>query len=113
MGNRVVTCDGCLSGLYQLPQWTLLALGEALLGTAAPQFAHCHGGDRFRVLGPGLLYLTNSIGNLLVFILDSVFLHNFSYIKRMSWYCGLATAANMVFIIMYKLWYKDVLHSQA
>ncbi|KAJ9085666.1 hypothetical protein DSO57_1011815 [Entomophthora muscae] len=106
--GRVVGCVDCLSGAWQLPQWFLHALAEALLGTATPEFAHCQGGKRFRTLGPGLLYLTNAFGNLLVFVLDRYFFHGMDYIPRMGYYLGVATIANLTMMLMYVLWFKPL-----
>ncbi|KAI0242538.1 hypothetical protein L0F63_001195 [Massospora cicadina] len=69
--GRVSSCEGCLSGAWQFPQWFFLSLGEALLGTATPQVAYGLGGSRFRAMGPGLLLMTNSLGNLLIILLDA------------------------------------------
>ncbi|KAJ9085672.1 hypothetical protein DSO57_1011821 [Entomophthora muscae] len=111
--GRVVGCVDCLSGAWQLPQWFLHALAEALLGTATPEFAHCQGGERFRTLGPGLLYLTNAFGNLLVFVLDRYFFDDMDYIPRMGYYLGVAAFANLVLMSMYAVWFSPILESEA
>lgn len=106
--GRVSVCSGCLSGAWQLPQWFFLALGEALLGTATPQVAYGLGGSRFRALGPGLLLMTNALGNLLIILLDAAPLHGLGAIPRMWCYIGLAAAANLTFIVLYSQWYQKL-----
>ncbi|KAJ9055577.1 hypothetical protein DSO57_1002455 [Entomophthora muscae] len=104
--GRVSLCTGCLSGAWQFPQWFFLALGEALLGTATPQVAYKLGGSRFRALGPGLLLMTNALGNVLIIVLDAAPLHGLGAIPRMWCYICLASVANLVFVVMYKKWYQ-------
>ncbi|KAI9293471.1 MFS general substrate transporter [Neoconidiobolus thromboides FSU 785] len=101
LNNRIIKCDNCLPGSLQIFQLFFQALAEALLGTSTPQFAYSESHNNLRNITQGILFLTNSIGNFLVYFIDGFVLLNTSTTNSMWAYIGLSIIANIIFIFLY------------
>ncbi|KAG0084036.1 hypothetical protein BGZ92_010253, partial [Podila epicladia] len=83
-------CDGCYSGLWQLPQWFVLTLGEALCSPTGVQFTYIEAGRQFRAVSTSFWLLSTSLGSILIMIFEPIFVE-----KGMSsgtkgwWYSGI------------------------
>ena len=61
-----------LSILWQLPQYSILTIGEVILATTALEFAYSQSGLATKSLCTALYYATSSLGNIGVILLKSV-----------------------------------------
>ncbi|KAJ9066664.1 hypothetical protein DSO57_1007469 [Entomophthora muscae] len=103
--NVVVSCEGCLNGTWQLPQWFLLSLGEAMLSPTANQFAYTQVGRQMKASSSSLLLLTTSLGNYVVLILEFPLQGIASSANRQWVYVTIATFFFIVFILLSKFWF--------
>jgi dipeptide/tripeptide permease len=66
-------CDKCYSAWWQLPQWILLSLGEALFSPTGVQFTYIEAGRQFRAVSTSFWLLATSFGSILIMIFEPVF----------------------------------------
>ncbi|KAF9946465.1 hypothetical protein BGZ65_009680, partial [Modicella reniformis] len=59
-------CDGCYSAWWQVPQWFVLTLGEALCSPTGVQFMYIESGRQFRAVSTAFWLLSTSFGSLLI-----------------------------------------------
>ncbi|KAK3817882.1 MAG: POT family-domain-containing protein [Linnemannia elongata] len=66
-------CEKCYSAWWQLPQWILLSLGEALFSPTGVQFTYIEAGRQFRAVSTSFWLLATSFGSILIMIFEPVF----------------------------------------
>ncbi|KAF8943113.1 hypothetical protein BGZ47_005778, partial [Haplosporangium gracile] len=66
-------CEKCYSAWWQLPQWILLSLGEALCSPTGVQFTYIEAGRQFRAVSTSFWLLSTSFGSILIMIFEPVF----------------------------------------
>ncbi|KAF9932317.1 hypothetical protein FBU30_008424 [Linnemannia zychae] len=66
-------CQKCYSAWWQLPQWILLSLGEALFSPTGVQFTYIEAGRQFRAVSTSFWLLATSFGSILIMIFEPVF----------------------------------------
>ncbi|KAF9321459.1 hypothetical protein BG003_001581 [Podila horticola] len=83
-------CDGCYSGLWQLPQWFVLTLGEALCSPTGVQFTYIEAGRQFRAVSTSFWLLSTSLGSILIMIFEPIFVDaGMSSGTKGWWYSGI------------------------
>jgi len=101
--NHVVSCSGCLNGLYQLPQMFLHALGDALLSPACVVFAYTRV-TTMKAIAFSVYLLSIAIGNYLIIIFEEILLIiNSASIKQVI-YIITSCLALLIFIILNYIW---------
>ncbi|KAF9958491.1 hypothetical protein BGZ65_001405 [Modicella reniformis] len=68
-------CEGCYSGLWQIPQWFVLSLGEALCSPTGVQFTYIEAGRQFRAVSTAFWLLSTSFGSILIIIFEPIFVN--------------------------------------
>lgn len=97
-------CTNCLNFIWQLPQWVLLSLSEAILFPVGGQFAYSQVGNQMKASALSLWFLTTSLGNEFVFVFEGV-IKDFEVQNRIWSYIIVASIANVVFLILSKYYY--------
>ncbi|KAI9297886.1 PTR2-domain-containing protein, partial [Neoconidiobolus thromboides FSU 785] len=69
-GNKVISCDQCINGTIQLPQYILLSLGEAMTSPIGLQFAYTQVGKQMKSSSSSIFLVTSAIGNYVVLGLE-------------------------------------------
>ncbi|KAG0334193.1 hypothetical protein BG004_000522 [Podila humilis] len=68
-------CDGCYSAWWQVPQWFVLTLGEALCSPTGVQFTYIEAGRQFRAVSTSFWLVSTSLGSILIMIFEPVFVN--------------------------------------
>ncbi|KAF9427094.1 hypothetical protein BGZ94_005477, partial [Podila epigama] len=66
-------CDGCYSAWWQVPQWFVLTLGEALCSPTGVQFMYIEAGRQFRAISTSFWLVATSFGSILIIGLEPAF----------------------------------------
>ncbi|KAI9296660.1 PTR2-domain-containing protein [Neoconidiobolus thromboides FSU 785] len=103
-GNKAVSCVDCLNGTWQLPQWFLLSIGEAMMSPTGVQFAYTQVGKQMKASATSIWLLTTAFGNYIVLGLE--FGIGELYGPTRQWiYTALSFVFLVIFIILSKYWF--------
>ncbi|KAI9297173.1 PTR2-domain-containing protein [Neoconidiobolus thromboides FSU 785] len=101
---EVTSCDGCLTWVWQIPQWIILSLGEALVMPTAFEFAYSQVGTQMKASSSSLWLLSSALGNIIVSILEAILQQVDLYI-RLWLYVGLSAFGFIVFLLLKRYYY--------
>ncbi|KAL7748436.1 hypothetical protein RI367_006128 [Sorochytrium milnesiophthora] len=109
--GKFMKCTDCVSGLWQLPQWFLLSLAEALFSPSGNEFAYTQAGKSMKSISSGIWLLTVAIGNFIVVAVEESLQHNPRFLDKNTpnkyWlYTGICLASNIMFVLLAHYWYK-------
>ncbi|KAK9708255.1 hypothetical protein K7432_009755 [Basidiobolus ranarum] len=108
-GKQVITCPNCLHGAWQLPQWALLSLGEAMLVPSGLQFTYTQVGRQMKSISSSFWLLCVSLGNLVVTAVEEALKStSLQGPPKYFFYCALGLVANGIFCFLAtKYTYKE------
>ncbi|KAF9186918.1 hypothetical protein BGZ51_001229 [Haplosporangium sp. Z 767] len=66
-------CKECVSGWWQVPQWFVMTLGEALCSPTGVQFTYVESGRQFRAVTTSFWLLAISFGSFFIMIFEPAF----------------------------------------
>ncbi|KAJ9088967.1 hypothetical protein DSO57_1017747 [Entomophthora muscae] len=95
----------CLNGAWQLPQWVLLAIGEAILSPIVYQFSYTEVGPKLKSCASSLSLLSVAIGNYVIVLAEHLFKDIKQSAIRQSIYVLIATIALIVLYLLTRFWY--------
>ncbi|KAL7746197.1 hypothetical protein RI367_008454 [Sorochytrium milnesiophthora] len=104
-------CTTCVNGLWQLPQWIVLSVAEALFSPTANEFAYTQVSKSMKSIASGVWLFTIAIGNLIVVAVEESLKNNDTFSNRNTvnkyWlYTAICAVANVGFVFLAHLWYK-------
>ncbi|KAJ9066654.1 hypothetical protein DSO57_1007459 [Entomophthora muscae] len=103
--NVVVSCEGCVNGAWQLPQWFLMALAESLLCPSGIHLCYTQVGKQLKASSFSIFLLSASIGNYLIILIDG-FLKGIGSPTNRQWiYLAITSLAFLAFLLLGKFWY--------
>ncbi|KAJ9050863.1 hypothetical protein DSO57_1011081 [Entomophthora muscae] len=103
--NVVVSCQGCLNGAWQLPQWILLSLSDAIFFPSGMQFAYTQVGPQMKAFSFSIFLLTTSLGNYLVLMLEDPLQQINSDSNRQWVYILISSISFVIFVLLSKCWF--------
>ncbi|KAI9294550.1 PTR2-domain-containing protein [Neoconidiobolus thromboides FSU 785] len=103
-GTKIISCNQCINGTIQLPQYILLSLGEAMVSPVGLQFAYTQVGKQMKSSSSSIFLITSAIGNYCVLGLE-IGLKNIASTTKMWIYVAISTFFYVIFVIMAKYWY--------
>ncbi|KAJ9067572.1 hypothetical protein DSO57_1037789 [Entomophthora muscae] len=104
--NVTVSCEGCLNGAWQIPQWVLFSLGDAILIPACNLFAYSHVGDKMKAIAVSIIFLSVAMGNFVVIGLEPILSHLHERIHRQWSYVILSSIFFLGYVLLLKLWFN-------
>ncbi|KAJ9066660.1 hypothetical protein DSO57_1007465 [Entomophthora muscae] len=103
--HAVVSCNGCINGTWQLPQWILLSLGEALFSPTGIQFAYTQVGRQMKASSTSIWLLTTAFGNYIVMVME-ILMHPIESAPIRMWiYIAISTVSLAIFVLLNKYWF--------
>ncbi|KAK9708254.1 hypothetical protein K7432_009754 [Basidiobolus ranarum] len=107
--GRERECPNCLHGAWQLPQWILLALGEAMVAPSGLQFAYTQVGPQMKSTSSAFWMILVSLDNLIRVAINNAWVdESLQGTSKYIFYCGIGLAANIVFCFLAtKYTYKE------
>ncbi|KAJ9086743.1 hypothetical protein DSO57_1001002 [Entomophthora muscae] len=105
VNNVVVSCVGCVSGAWQLPQWILSSLGDAVMGPALGVMVFNNVGVKMRASALSFMLFTAAIANFLIILMEPILACLKSPINRQWCYVSVSSFFFVVYILLLKLWF--------
>ncbi|KAJ9055087.1 hypothetical protein DSO57_1007842 [Entomophthora muscae] len=103
-GNVAVSCSDCINGTWQLPQWILLSVGEALFAPTGVEFAYTQVGRQMKASAASLWLLGIAIGNYVVMGMEYS-VGDLPGPTRQWIYTAISSFFLVVFIILSRFWF--------
>ncbi|KAJ9086741.1 hypothetical protein DSO57_1001000 [Entomophthora muscae] len=105
VNNVVVSCEGCVSGAWQLPQWILSSLGDTILGPSLGMLAYSNVGPKLKASAISLILLTIALANCIIILMEPVLSHLESPINRQWCYVSISSVFFVVYFVLLKTWF--------
>lgn len=101
--NVAVSCEGCVSVVWQLPQWFMLSVGGAILGPNLGLMMYSSVGPKLKASAMSLVTLTVAIANLVIILMEPFLNQLMNPINRQWCYVAMATLGFCVYLLLLKL----------
>ncbi|KAJ9075425.1 hypothetical protein DSO57_1036274 [Entomophthora muscae] len=105
VNNVAVSCEGCVSGAWQLPQWLLFSIGESIMGPNLGLLAYSNVGPKLKASAMSLILLTIAVANFFVIGMEPVLVHLQSGIDRQWCYVSISSVSFVAYLLLLKFWF--------
>ncbi|KAJ9086739.1 hypothetical protein DSO57_1000998 [Entomophthora muscae] len=103
--NITVSCAGCINGAWQIPQWLLFSLGEAIIMPAACFLAYSNVGPNMKASAISIAFVSMAMGNYAVIVLEPILSLTSDRILRQWCYVLISSLFLLVYMLLLKFWF--------
>ncbi|KAJ9086736.1 hypothetical protein DSO57_1000995 [Entomophthora muscae] len=100
-----ISCAGCVNGAWQLPQWILYSLGEAVMIPASCVLAYSNVGPKMKASSISLIFASIAMGNYVVIGMEPILSLTNDRILRQWCYVAISFFFLIVYLLLLKLWF--------